>query len=165
MRSFLVISLLLTLTSCGGEARRSLDACTLVDPSLAESLVGDRTGEPTTLSADATYNYVGCYWTGRDKTDSLTVEAKIYDHTKTAEADFHRTAQAWECHTTLNTPERTKACAYKAPLDTGIIALNGPVMARIGYKGPGTPQHDQNRHPAIAQQLAAKATTTTGQRR
>ncbi|XVQ11408.1 hypothetical protein ACQP1W_02180 [Spirillospora sp. CA-255316] len=162
MRSFLVISILVTLlplTSCGG-ARRSLNACTLVDPSVAESLVGDRSGEPATISTDGAHDYVGCYWTGRDKTDSLNVEAKIYDNKRTAEADFYTTAQTWECHTTLNTPKNSRACAYKSPLDTGVIITKGPAMARIGYKGPGTPQHDQNRHPAIAQQLATKAITT-----
>ncbi|MFC5749516.1 hypothetical protein [Actinomadura rugatobispora] len=162
MRSFLVISILVTLlplASCGG-ARRSLNACTLVDPSLAESLTGDRTGEPSTISDNETHNYVGCYWTDRNKANSLNVEAKVYDNPKTAEADFYRTAQTWECHTTLATPKPSNACAYKSPLDTGVIITKGPVMARIGYKGPGTPQHDQNRHPVIAQQLATKATTT-----
>ncbi|GAA2403626.1 hypothetical protein GCM10010191_08990 [Actinomadura vinacea] len=141
-----------------------MDACALVDPSLAESLVGDRAGEPSIISNDQAYNYAGCYWTGRNKTDSLTVDAKVYDpnDTKTAEADFYRSAQTWECHTTLTIPRagRSKACAYKAPMDSGVMLFKGPVFARIGYKGPGTPQHDQNRQPAIAQQLTTKAIST-----
>ena len=153
MRTILVISLLLplTLTACGGGGRRSLNPCTLVDASLAESLVGDRTGEPGPTSSDKTHDYVACHWTGQG--ESLTVEAKIYDNTRTAEADFYRAAQTWECHTTLTTPKKTRSCAYKSPLDTGVILTKGQITARIAYKGPDTTAGD----PTTAQQLTTKA--------
>ncbi|WP_242884107.1 hypothetical protein [Actinomadura litoris] len=164
MRNVAVILLTgaaLSAGACGADPDgRAVDACALVDPDLAASLVGDRSGEPVESSSGA---HSACIWEGGDELDAdrLTVDAATYDREEgeAASRDYRYLSAAWKCTAAVavQVAAGSSACRYQAELNTGIVLSHHGTVARIAYRGPKTPQHDPTRQAAIADQLAAKA--------
>ncbi|MUN38712.1 hypothetical protein [Actinomadura litoris] len=157
----LLAGVALSAGACGADPDgRAVDACALVDPDLAASLVGDRTGEPVESSRRA---YSACMWEGGDELDSdrLTVDAATYDRDdgEAASRDYRYLSTTWKCTAavTVQKAAGSSACRYQAELNTGIVLNHHGTVARIAYRGPKTPQHDPARQAAIADQLAARA--------
>jgi hypothetical protein len=131
-----------------------------VDPALAASLVGDRTGEPADLGGKEDYTYKGCSWEDGSGERTFSVNAKIYnsDATETAEEDYRGLAKVWRCTIRLASGGETSACGYyTGDIDTGVIVRKGAVVVRIGYKSLSVPRQDKARQRQIAQQMVNKA--------
>lgn len=158
MRPDIAVSLLvMTLGACV-PTPRNVDVCALVPPSLAEALIGDSVGEPVNVKGTGEYAYAACLWEHGE--NSITVNAKLFhpDAARAAEQEFRSLSTAWKCTTAIEVSgDGSAACRYEADLDVGVIVREGEVVARVGYKGPETPQHDTVRQPEVAKELAEKA--------
>jgi hypothetical protein len=164
LRKLVAISLLswiLGASACSaGPEQQSVDPCALIDPALAASLVGDRTGENSNLSIKKDkYTHEGCGWEDSAGVRSISVDARFYDAdaTAAAEQNYRSMSKLWKCTTRIASGPDFAACGYIGDIDNGVVVRKGAVVARIGYKIPSVPSHDKARQEQIAQQLARSA--------